>query len=162
MYYSYIETPIGQLTLFGNDKGLTGINFPSGKNQIIPDIHYQKNEQKLAKAAQQLDEYFSGKRKEFTIPLDINGSDFQKTVWEALRSIPYGQTMSYGDIAKMIGRPTASRAVGMANGRNQIPIIIPCHRVIGADKSLTGFAGGLETKKILLLLEKSAYIIFKS
>ena len=154
MYYSYIETPIGKLTLLATDKGLTGINFPSGKHQIVPDIHHQKNDQKLAKAAQQLDEYFSGKRTEFTIPLDIiHGTDFQKIVWEALRSIPYGQTMSYGDIAKIIRRPTASRAVGMANGRNQIPIIIPCHRVIGADKSLTGFAGGLETKQSLLSLE---------
>jgi methylated-DNA-[protein]-cysteine S-methyltransferase len=154
MYYCHLETPVGKLTLFGTDKGLTGINFPSGKNQLMPTATCQKNDQKLSKAARQLDEYFSGKRTEFTIPLIIHGTDFQKTVWNALQTIPYGQTMSYGDIAKVIGRPTASRAVGMANGRNQIPIIIPCHRVIGADKFLTGFAGGLETKRFLLGLER--------
>lgn len=152
-YYQYLDTPIGQLTLMGTEEGLTEIKFPSSESFIPAD--YQKNEQKLADAAAQLQEYFAGKRKEFTIPLLLAGTDFQKTVWNALRTIPYGQTISYGELAHQINNPKASRAVGAANGCNKIPIIIPCHRVIGANKTLTGFAGGVEIKQFLLNLERA-------
>lgn len=109
----------------------------------------------LAAACRQLHEYFAGQRQQFTLPLAPQGTKFQQTVWQALRTIPYGQTWSYGQLARQIGKPGASRAVGAANGRNPIPIIIPCHRVIGADGSLTGFGGGLPTKIALLQLEAS-------
>jgi len=115
---------------------------------------FEKKETALIKkAAKQLSEYFSGKRKEFDLPLSFTGTDFQKKVWSALLTIPYGETRSYGQIAAQIGNPKASRAVGMANNRNPISILCPCHRVIGADGSLTGYGGGLEAKKFLLELE---------
>jgi len=116
--------------------------------------NFEKKESALIKkTAKQLDEYFSGKRKEFDLPLRFEGTDFQKKVWNALLTIPYGETRSYGQIAAQIGNPKASRAVGMANNRNPVSIICPCHRVIGADGSLTGYGGGLKTKKYLLKLE---------
>ncbi|MFH1942641.1 MAG: methylated-DNA--[protein]-cysteine S-methyltransferase, partial [bacterium] len=104
----------------------------------------------------QLLEYFNGTRKVFSLPIDLRGTDFQKSVWEAVRKVPYGQTRSYGDIAKAIGNPRASRAVGAANGANPIPIIIPCHRIIGSDGSITGFGGGIPLKQKLLNLEKKS------
>jgi methylated-DNA-[protein]-cysteine S-methyltransferase len=112
----------------------------------------------IKKTANQLDEYFSKKRKKFDIPIELDGTDFQKKVWEALQNIPYGETRSYGEIASVTGNSKASRAVGMANNRNPIAIIVPCHRVIGHDGSLTGYAGGLELKQALLDLEASRYI----
>lgn len=107
----------------------------------------------LKKAVKQLDEYFAGKRKKFDLPLSMKGTEFQQKVWEALRAIPYGETRSYGDIAKAIGKPKAARAVGMANNRNPVSIIVPCHRVIGANGSLVGYGGGLKAKEFLLKLE---------
>ena len=122
------------------------------KKNITED--YQNRETSLIKKTiQQLDEYFSGKRKNFSIPLDLRGTDFQMKVWNALQIIPYGKTVSYGQLAAITGNPKASRAVGMANNRNPVPVIVPCHRVIGSDGSLTGYAGGLELKKQLLELE---------
>jgi methylated-DNA-[protein]-cysteine S-methyltransferase len=109
----------------------------------------------IKKAASQLDEYFKGKRKVFNLPLSLKGTDFQRSAWEALQAIPYGETCCYADIAEKIGKPKACRAVGMANNRNPIVIIVPCHRVIGKDKSLTGYGGGLDVKKYLLDLEKT-------
>ncbi len=113
-------------------------------------------------ATRQLREYFAGERREFELPLDPRGSEFQKRVWSALRNIPYGTTISYGELAHRVGQPTAARAVGAANGRNPIPIVIPCHRVIGKDGSLTGFGGGLPLKERLLELESPLLGVTKS
>jgi methylated-DNA-[protein]-cysteine S-methyltransferase len=109
----------------------------------------------LAAASKQLQEYFAGDRRDFTIPLDLEGTDFQRAAWLALADVPYGETASYGEQAERIGRPRASRAVGAANGKNPVPIVLPCHRIVGADGSLTGFAGGLEMKERLLAHERA-------
>jgi len=114
----------------------------------------------LVQTERQLNEYFAGRRKEFSLPLDIRGTPFQKHVWEALLAIPFGETRSYGQLAKQLGNPRATRAVGAANGRNPIPIIVPCHRVIGSSGRLTGFGGGLETKALLLGIEKKGGTLF--
>jgi len=127
----------------------------TGKGGIRLDARLTDNSPLLQKASRQLDEYFNGKRTVFDLPLLPHGTDFQLKVWKALQTIPYGQTRSYGQIAAITGNPKASRAVGMANNRNPIAVIIPCHRVIGHDGSLTGYAGGLELKQKLLGLEKS-------
>jgi len=153
MYYRYLNTPIGDLLLAGDEKGLTQIGFPKGKMRRDPEANWIFNEKPFAEACRQLEEYFAGSRKEFDLPLHLSGTDFQVEVLEELQKIPYGETTSYGDIAKRIGRPKAMRAVGAANGRNPIPIIIPCHRVIGSSGDLTGFGGGLDTKEALLRLE---------
>jgi methylated-DNA-[protein]-cysteine S-methyltransferase len=126
-------------------------------NAVNTPNDYEKKETALIKkAALQFGEYFKGKRKNFNLPLTLQGTDFQMKVWNALKKIPYGKTISYGKLAAMIGNPKACRAVGMANNRNPIAIIVPCHRVIGHDGSLTGYGGGLELKQLLLELEKAA------
>ncbi|MBT8089708.1 MAG: methylated-DNA--[protein]-cysteine S-methyltransferase [Gammaproteobacteria bacterium] len=153
MYYCYLDTPIGELLLAGEDGALAMIGFPKGSMRRDPDPDWIYNERPLAKARQQLEEYFAGARKEFDLPLKIRGTEFQVSVLDALQEIPYGTTASYGEIAKRIGRPRAVRAVGAANGRNPIPIVVPCHRVIGSSGDLTGFGGGLDTKAALLRLE---------
>jgi len=153
MYYCYLNSPIGDLLLAGDDDGLSLIGFPKGKMRHDPEPDWIFNEKRLAEACQQLTEYFAGERKEFDLPLQLSGTEFQVQVLEELLRIPYGETTSYGDIAKRIGRPKAMRAVGAANGRNPIPIVIPCHRVIGSSGDLTGFGGGLDTKEALLRLE---------
>ena len=153
MYYCYLDTPIGELLLAGEDDALSMIGFPKGSMRRDPEPDWIYNEKPLAMARQQLEEYFAGTRKDFDLPLNINGTEFQVSVLEALRNIPYGETVSYGEIAKRIGRPKAVRAVGAANGRNPIPIVVPCHRVIGSSGDLTGFGGGLDTKEALLRLE---------
>lgn len=153
MYYCYLKSPIGDLLLAGDDNGLSLIGFPQGKMRHDPEPDWIFNEKPFATARQQLEEYFAGDRKEFDLPLNLSGTEFQVKVLEELQRIPYGETTSYGDIAKRIGRPRAMRAVGAANGRNPIPIIVPCHRVIGSSGDLTGFGGGLDTKAALLRLE---------
>lgn len=153
MYYCYMDTPIGELLLAGDDDGLSLVGFPTGKMRHDPEPDWIFNEKPFAAARQQLEEYFAGERKDFDLPLHLSGTDFQVQVLQELRRIPYGETRSYGDIAKRIGRPKAMRAVGAANGRNPIPIIVPCHRVIGSSGDLTGFGGGLDTKEALLRLE---------
>lgn len=153
MQYRYIESPIGRLLLAGDDAGLKIIGFPSGKGKVIPDPGWQRVSACFSDAESQLAEYFEGKRQSFELKLAPNGTDFQLEVLQALQTIPLGETRSYRDIARQIGRPDAVRAVGAANARNPLPIVIPCHRVIGADGSLTGFGGGLETKLFLLELE---------
>lgn len=153
MYYCYLDTPIGELLLAGEDSALSMIGFPKGSMRREPEADWIFNEKPLAEACAQLNEYFAGTRKEFDLPLRLNGTEFQVSVLEALQDIPYGETTSYGVIAKRIGRPKAVRAVGAANGRNPIPIIVPCHRVIGSTGDLTGFGGGLDTKEALLRLE---------
>ena len=153
MYYCYTTTPIGDLLLAGDESGLGLIGFPKGKMGRDPEPDWIFNEKPFVETRKQLDEYFAGERKEFDLPLNLSGTDFQVQVLEELQRIPYGETTSYGAIAKRIGRPRAMRAVGAANGRNPIPIIIPCHRVIGSSGDLTGFGGGLDTKAALLRLE---------
>ena len=153
MYYCYTTTPIGDLLLAGDEEGLGLIGFPKGRMRRDPEPDWIFNEKPFVKTRKQLDEYFAGERKVFDLPLHLTGTDFQVRVLEELQRIPYGKTASYGDIAKRIGRPRAMRAVGAANGRNPIPIIIPCHRVIGSTGDLTGFGGGLDTKAALLRLE---------
>jgi len=153
MYYCYLSTPIGELLLAGDRDALSLVGFPEGAMRHDPEPEWIYNEQPLANARKQLTEYFAGERKDFDLPLSLHGTEFQLRVLEELKTIPYGETTSYGDIAKRIGRPKAVRAVGAANGRNPIPIIVPCHRVIGSSGHLTGFGGGLDAKTALLRLE---------
>jgi methylated-DNA-[protein]-cysteine S-methyltransferase len=153
MYYCYLSTPVGDLLLAGDDDALSLVGFPKGKMRHDPESDWIFNEKPFAAARQQLEEYFAGERKDFDLSLHLSGTEFQISVLEELQRIPYGETTSYGDIAERIGRPKAMRAVGAANGRNPIPVIIPCHRVIGSGGDLTGFGGGLDTKEALLRLE---------
>ena len=154
MTHMRIDTPIGELTLIARDGALAGLRFP-GYDRAGGTISTEGTEPVLEAAAAQLREYFAGERTAFDLPLALDGTPFQQEVWRALADIPYGETVSYGEQAKRLGRPDAVRAVGAANGRNPIAIVLPCHRVIGADGSLTGFGGGLETKRRLLDLEQS-------
>ncbi|MEZ9232115.1 methylated-DNA--[protein]-cysteine S-methyltransferase [Vibrio amylolyticus] len=151
--YSHYQSPLGQLTLQANEKGLLGLWLPVYTTQ--PDDLGEKDESFpiLKEAAVQLDEYFASERTEFQLPLAPQGTDFQQKVWHELCQIPYGESWSYKELAERLGKPTASRAVGMANGKNPISIIVPCHRVIGKSGKLTGYAGGLDAKKKLLKLE---------
>jgi methylated-DNA-[protein]-cysteine S-methyltransferase len=151
--YTYCDSPVGRLLLAGDGRGLTLVGFPSGKRPLRPAGGWRRDGTEFAEAIRQLEEYFAGRRREFSLALHPVGTAFQKTVWSALRAIPFGATISYGELARRIGRPAASRAVGAANGANPLPIVIPCHRVIGADGSLTGFGGGIETKRFLLAHE---------
>ena len=154
MKFRIIDSPIGKLLLAGDQRGLVLLGFPHGKGQIEPAQDWENDETAFTEATQQLKEYFSGRRQTFDLELAPEGTEFQLDVLNALQQIPYGETRSYADIAVQVGRPRAVRAVGAANGRNPLPIVIPCHRVIGADGSLTGFGGGIPTKKYLLQLEK--------
>ncbi len=153
MYYCYLTTPIGDLLLAGDDAALSLVAFPEGSMRRDPEPDWIYSEKPFANARQQLTEYFAGTRKDFDLPLSLAGTEFQLRVLDELRRIPYGETTSYGDIAARIGKPKAMRAVGAANGRNPIPIIVPCHRVIGSSGDLTGFGGGLDAKQALLQLE---------
>ena len=154
MKYRYLSSPIGEILVAGDEQGLRFIGFPEGKGRIEPQAGWQRSDRSFADAAKQLQEYFAGKRKTFDLRLSPRGTHFQLTVLDALQRIPYGETRSYADIARAVGNPRAVRAVGAANGRNPLPIVIPCHRVIGSNGSLTGFGGGIETKRFLLDLER--------
>jgi methylated-DNA-[protein]-cysteine S-methyltransferase len=155
MYYDYFDTGlIGTLTLVGDDAGLRRIEFEKKKAPLAIEPDWQRNPNLFAPAKNQLAAYFNGELQQFDLPLAPKGTAFQLSVWEALKKIPYGGLASYGEIAAAIGNPKAVRAVGGANARNPIPIIIPCHRVIGSDGSLTGFGGGLTTKQRLIDLER--------
>lgn len=154
-YWTMVDAPIGALRLTADDIGLTGVYMEQhrhGPEGIGAD--WIRDDERFRAARRQFGEYFAGDRHTFDLPLNPAGTPFQLQVWDALRTIPYGEVRSYRDIAEQIGRPTASRAVGMANGRNPISVIVPCHRVIGASGSLTGYGGGLERKRSLLDLEK--------
>ena len=153
IFYRYIESPIGRLLLAGTRRSLRRIEFAKGPTTRGPRPEWRENQNGFADAAAQLSEYFAGRRREFDLPLDPVGTEFQQRTWSALRRIPYGATASYGEVARAIGKPTAVRAVGAANGRNPLPIVIPCHRVIGSDGSLTGFGGGTDVKRALLQIE---------
>ncbi len=151
--YSEIDSPIGPLLLYGTSRGLSGVEMTKQRHFEGKQSHWKRDDTRWRDAAKQLREYFQGKRQDFDVPLDLAGTDFQRKVWSALQKIPYGRTASYADIARRIRNPKAMRAVGLANGRNPVAIIVPCHRVIGADGSLTGYGGGLERKRTLLDLE---------
>ena len=153
MNYTYHTSPIGPLLLAGEGAALELLGFPAGSQARRADAGWQRDDGAFPDVRKQLDEYFAGKRREFDVQLAPRGTAFQLAVWEQLRGIPFGETCAYRDIARAIGKPLAVRAVGAANGRNPLPIIVPCHRVIGADGSLTGFGGGLPVKQFLLRLE---------
>ena len=150
-----IASPVGPLKLVASDKGLTAIIWHDDRpgRVRLADLEEAPDHPMLLHAERELGEYFAGERTSFSVPLDMVGTDFQKAVWNALLTIPFGETRSYGEIARQVGRPTAFRAVGAANGQNPLSIIAPCHRVIGSDGSLTGFGGGLPAKQYLLGLE---------
>jgi len=149
MWHAYAPSPIGDLLLMASEEGLVRVEFPPSR----PPDDARRDDTRLAAVVGQLAEYFAGTRKQFDVALAPRGTAFQLEVWRTLQRIPYGETRSYADIARSIGRPTATRAVGAANGANPIPIIIPCHRVIGTSGSLTGFGGGIAVKRRLLDLE---------
>lgn len=152
-YYTLLPSLLGDLLLTSNGTHLTGLYMPPHKWAPSLGDHWVRDDPWFAPATAQLAAYFAGDLTSFDLPLAPSGTPFQMRVWEALRAIPYGQTASYGQVAARIGQPTASRAVGLANGRNPISIIVPCHRVIGASGSLTGYGGGLDRKQVLLALE---------
>ena len=153
MRYCEISTPVGRLLLAGDGEGLRRISFQSERHPAEVAERWQRTEEPFRDAIAQLDAHFAGRLRRFDLALAPEGTPFQNEVWSALRAIPYGETVSYSELARRLGRPAASRAVGAANGRNLIPIVIPCHRVIGANGSLTGFGGGLAIKRRLLELE---------
>jgi methylated-DNA-[protein]-cysteine S-methyltransferase len=154
MIHSTIPSPVGPLLLAADDAGLRVIEFPSPRHRVQREDDWQEGDHPvLREARSQLDAYFAGTLHGFDLPLAPRGTAFQQQVWMALREIPYGKAISYAELALRIGKPAAMRAVGSANGRNPLPIVVPCHRVIGADGSLTGFGGGLPTKQFLLQLE---------
>ena len=153
-YQTKIDSPIGTLTLVADDEVLTEVRFPNGADPQIEDSDIEMvdaaDHAVLRQAADELGEYFAGTRVDFDVPLDPRGTAFQLAAWHALRTIPYGETVSYGEQAKRLGDAGKARAVGAANGRNPLPIIVPCHRVVGSNGHLTGFGGGIETKAWLL------------
>lgn len=153
--YKTMKSPVGQLKLVGSDRGLAAILWENDKLSRVRlnVVGEDKKHPVLVETERQLTEYFAGKRKKFSVKLDFIGTEFQNKVWHALLTIPFGETRSYGEIARQLGNPKAMRAVGAANGKNPISIIAPCHRVIGSTGELTGFAGGLKTKAYLLKLE---------
>jgi methylated-DNA-[protein]-cysteine S-methyltransferase len=151
--YAYLESPVGPLLLAGDADGLLLISFPCGRRPCQPSASWVRDEGALVDASAQLRSYFAGELQEFSLPLRAQGTPFQNRVWSALKAIPFGATLSYGELARRIGQPSAARAVGAANGANPLPIVVPCHRVIGADHTLTGFGGGLATKRFLLAHE---------
>lgn len=153
MYYCYLNTPIGDLLLAGDEDALCLVGFPEGSMRRDPEPDWIYSEKPFAEPIRQLNDYFAGNLQQFDLKLRPGGTEFQMQVLDELQKIPYGTTASYGDIARRIGRPKAVRAVGAANGRNPLPIIIPCHRVIGSSGDLTGFGGGIPTKEALLRLE---------
>ncbi len=151
--YTRMESPVGPLLLAASEAGLHHILFTKGK-RTTPDREWREDARPLQETIRQLRAYFAGELEEFDLPLAPQGTVFQRSVWSKLCNIPFGETISYGELARRIGNPKASRAVGLANGQNPIPIIIPCHRVIGSNGKLTGYGGGLPIKEKLLALEQ--------
>ena len=160
MRYSLFDSPIGPLVLSGGDEALTGLAFSDSKKAPEIDSSWTRDDGAFAEVARQLRAYFAGELSHFVLELAPRGTPFQQRVWQALRSIPYGSTTTYGKLAVALGDPRAARAVGLANGRNPIPIVLPCHRVIGADGSLTGYGGGMQRKQWLLAHEARAVPLF--
>lgn len=154
-YYSTIDCPLGRLFVQGDGEFLTGLFLPQHKGWRGPDASWQQSDAAFTGVREQLAEYFAGTRKQFDVPLKLVGTPFQQRVWRELMAIPFGTTITYGELARRVGQPNASRAVGHANGRNLISIIVPCHRVVGTDGKLTGYAGGVDKKRWLLAWERS-------
>lgn len=155
MHAAHLDTPTGRLTVIGGDTGIRRVGWNLPKDGCSDTPHPVVDE-----AIRQLREYLDGTRREFDLPLDPEGTPFQQKVWDVLRAIPYGETITYGEQARRLGDPRRARAVGAANGRNPIAVIVPCHRVVGADGSLTGYAGGVERKDWLLRHERGAAVLF--
>ena len=152
--YTRMESPVGPLLLVADDGGLRRIEFVNGRKPVQPDPQWQDDAEQLRETVRELRAYFAGDLERFNLDLAPEGTPFQLTVWKRLCEIPFGETISYGELARRIGNPNASRAVGLANGSNPIPIVIPCHRVIGSNGKLTGYGGGLPIKEKLLALER--------
>jgi methylated-DNA-[protein]-cysteine S-methyltransferase len=152
--YARVASPLGPLLLVGGEDALTAIWLPSGRDRLEPEPHWIEAAAPFREAARQLAAYFAGTLRRFELPLAPEGTPFQQRVWGALRGIPYGETISYADLARSIGQPAAVRAVGAANGQNPLSIVVPCHRVIGSDGRLVGYGGGLPAKSFLLDLEQ--------
>lgn len=155
IHYTTLTSPLGDVLVAGGAQGLRRICFLEGerRTESSPDWIHEPGSPHLAEPLRQLEAYFAGKRRVFSLSLHPQGTQFQRKVWQALCGIAYGETITYGELARRIGQPSASRAVGAANGRNPLPVVVPCHRVIGADGSLTGYGGGLPIKEALLALE---------
>jgi len=162
MNYTTGDSPIGQLTLVGDEHGLAGLYMDSQRYGPMRDPAWRHDRETLVDAAEQLEQYFAGERTEFELELRPAGTAFQRGVWDLLLGIPYGETTTYGTLAAALGDPRKVRAVGLANGRNPISIVVPCHRVIGADGSLVGYGGGLERKRTLLALEAEVAAGFRA
>jgi len=156
MNYCYVDTSIGKLLIAGDHEAVHQIRFAPAAPE---HTWIESTTGPIQEAARQLKEYFAGRRTDFDLPLAPQGTGFQKTVWQHLRDIPYGETISYGELARRVGNPKASRAVGAANGQNPIPIVIPCHRVIGSNGKMTGFGGGIPVKEALLALESKQQVL---
>lgn len=153
LFYTSMDSPIGELLLLGDGHALHGLYMQDGRKPVGIAPRWKRSAAPFADVQAQLREYFAGERVAFDASLAMNGTPFEQRVWRALTDIPYGETVSYGEIATRVGQPSAARAVGLANGRNPIAVIVPCHRVIGANGTLTGYGGGLERKRLLLELE---------
>jgi methylated-DNA-[protein]-cysteine S-methyltransferase len=155
-HYAITDSPIGELLVLGDEERVRGLLMNGDGAYDARKLDLTRNQRAFADTIDQLDEYFAGRRDTFDLPLETNGTEFQRAVWNALEQIPYGETRSYGQIAAQVGRPKAARAVGMANNRNPIAVIVPCHRVVGSGGALVGYAGGLERKVWLLDHEREA------
>lgn len=153
--FTEIDSPVGLLYVRGNDECVTGLFMPNHKHWSGPEEGLRRSDDSFKGIREQLAEYFAGDRQEFDIPVELDGTPFQQRVWEQLTTIPFGQTISYAELARRVGNPTATRAVGAANGRNPVSILVPCHRVIGSHGSLTGYGGGLHNKEWLLNWERT-------
>ena len=154
VHTTFVDSPVGPLFVAADEDGMRAIEFCRNRHPVKRQDDWREGDNALLRRARrQLDEYFAGARRTFDLPLSPAGTEFQRGVWTTLATIPYGETISYAQLATRVGRPSAMRAVGAANGRNPLPIVLPCHRVIGADGALTGFGGGLPTKEFLLRLE---------
>ena len=154
--YDTFGSPVGELLVAGDGVALTGLYMQEGPGRVEPDAAWRRARQPFAAVREQLEEYFAGGRTRFELRLALAGTEWQRRVWEALERVPYGKTVSYGELAGRLGRPSAARAMGAANALNPISIVVPCHRVVGANGALTGYAGGVERKRFLLALEARA------
>lgn len=154
-FYTYVDSPLGQILLVGDGTNLTELNFQEGDRPAEIGTGWHPDDTPFAAAIAQLQTYFTGELQAFDLPLQPHGTQFQQQVWQQLQAIPYGETISYGELARRLGKPSAARAVGLANGANPIPLVIPCHRVIGSNGRLTGYGAGLPIKEALLAHEQN-------
>jgi methylated-DNA-[protein]-cysteine S-methyltransferase len=157
--HTVMDSPCGDLTLVATEGVLSGLYMDQQRHRPPDELFGVPDAEPFPEVIRQLNEYFAGERIDFDLPIHFGGTDFQRTVWTALCDIPYGKTVSYGQLAELLGRPSASRAVGLANGKNPISIIVPCHRVVGSNGNLTGYGGGIERKRFLLDFEGGALVL---